>query len=119
MPDTNINEEHRRAFEALTSGRFDNFCLVSCSVDGEATAAISPRHGHERSGWALEIAFPELRWNPGRKPVQSFDRVSTRAYASVDLGLRMSQAHRHLPKVGLGARLVMARPSPCVLPRLH
>ena len=41
MPDTNITEEQRRAFEALTSGRFDNFCLVSCFVDGEATAAIA------------------------------------------------------------------------------
>ena len=41
MPATNITEEHRRAFEALTSGRFDNFCLVSCFVDGEATAAIA------------------------------------------------------------------------------
>jgi len=41
MPDTNITEDHRRAFEALTSGRFDNFCLVSCFVDGEATAAIA------------------------------------------------------------------------------
>ena len=41
MPDTNITEEHRRAFEALTSGRFDNFCLISCFVDGEATAAIA------------------------------------------------------------------------------
>ena len=41
MPATNITEDHRRAFEALTSGRFDNFCLVSCFVDGEPTAAIA------------------------------------------------------------------------------
>ncbi len=41
MSHTNITEEHRRAFEALTSGRFDNFCLVSCFVDGEATSAIA------------------------------------------------------------------------------
>ena len=41
MPDTNITEEHRRAFTALTSGRFHNFCLVSCFVDGEPTAAIA------------------------------------------------------------------------------
>ena len=41
MPDTNITEERRRAFTALTSGRFDNFCLVNCFVDGEATAAIA------------------------------------------------------------------------------
>ncbi len=41
MPDTHITEDHRRAFEAPASGRFDNFCLVSCFVDGEATAAIA------------------------------------------------------------------------------
>ncbi|MDE0032857.1 MAG: hypothetical protein OXU75_06975 [Deltaproteobacteria bacterium] len=41
MSHTNITEEHRRAFEALTSGRFDNSCPVSCFVDGEATAAIT------------------------------------------------------------------------------
>ena len=41
MPDTNITENHRYAIEALTSGRFDNFCLVSCFVHGEATAAIA------------------------------------------------------------------------------
>ncbi len=41
MPDTNITADHRRAFEALTSSRFQNFCLVSCFVDGEPTAAIA------------------------------------------------------------------------------
>ncbi len=41
MPDTNITPDHRRAFEALTSGRFQNFCLVSCFIDGEPTAAIA------------------------------------------------------------------------------
>ena len=41
MPDTNITPDHRRAFEALTSGRFQNFCLVSCFVNGEPTAAIA------------------------------------------------------------------------------
>ena len=41
MPATNITADHRRAFEALTSGQFQNFCLVSCFVDGEPTAAIA------------------------------------------------------------------------------
>ena len=41
MPATNITADHRRAFEALTSGRFRNLCLVSCFVDGEPTAAIA------------------------------------------------------------------------------
>jgi hypothetical protein len=37
---TNITAEHRAVFEALTSGRFDNFALFSCFVEGEPAAAI-------------------------------------------------------------------------------
>jgi hypothetical protein len=37
---TNITAEHRAAFEALTSGTFDNFALFSCFVNGEPAAAI-------------------------------------------------------------------------------
>ena len=37
---TNITAEHRAAFEALTSGHFENFALFSCFVDGEPAAAI-------------------------------------------------------------------------------
>ena len=37
---TNITAEHRAAFEALTSGRFNNFALFSCFVNGEPAAAI-------------------------------------------------------------------------------
>ena len=40
MTDTNITEEHRRAFNALTSGRYGNFSLFSCEVDGQPAAAI-------------------------------------------------------------------------------
>ena len=39
---TNITEEHRRAFEALTDSGAGNFCLLSCFVSGEPpTAAIA------------------------------------------------------------------------------
>ncbi|MCY3670917.1 MAG: hypothetical protein OXH14_07525, partial [Alphaproteobacteria bacterium] len=38
---TNITEEHRRAPDALKSGRYDNFCLFSCYVDREPAAAIA------------------------------------------------------------------------------
>ena len=38
---TNITHEHRRAFEALTSGRYENFALVSCFCAGEPAAAIA------------------------------------------------------------------------------
>ena len=38
---TNITEDHRRAFEALTGGEPGNFCLFSCFVSGEPAAAIA------------------------------------------------------------------------------
>ena len=38
---TNITEEHKRLFEALTSGEYDNFALVHTTFDGEPTAAIA------------------------------------------------------------------------------
>ena len=38
---TNITEDHRRAFEALTSGEAGNFCLFSCFVSGRPAAAIA------------------------------------------------------------------------------
>ena len=47
---TNITEEHRRAFDALKSGRKDNFCLFSCYGDGELAAAIAAVSVHEPDG---------------------------------------------------------------------
>ena len=38
---TNISEEHRRAFDALTAGKDGNFVLCSCFVSGEPAAAIA------------------------------------------------------------------------------
>lgn len=37
---TNITSDHRKAFEALASGDFDNFALFSCFVNGEPGSAI-------------------------------------------------------------------------------
>lgn len=37
---TNITDEHRHAFQALTSGGYDNFALFSCRIDGAPGAAI-------------------------------------------------------------------------------
>lgn len=37
---TNITQAHRDAFEALTSGRYENFALFSCQVGGEPASAI-------------------------------------------------------------------------------
>ena len=38
---TNITEDHRRAFEALTTGKAENFCLFSCFLSGRPAAAIA------------------------------------------------------------------------------
>ena len=37
---TNITLQHQDAFDALTSGRFGNFALFSCFVDGRPACAI-------------------------------------------------------------------------------
>ena len=41
MADTNISEEHRRAFEALTSGSYENLALFSCFVNNKPASAIA------------------------------------------------------------------------------
>lgn len=41
MSTTHITAEHRRAFEALTSGVYPNFCLYSCEANGHPAAAIA------------------------------------------------------------------------------
>ena len=38
---TNITADHCAAFDALTSGDYANFALVSCFVNGEPAAAIA------------------------------------------------------------------------------
>ena len=40
MRATNITEEHPSAFEALTSGHYDNFALFSCLLNGQRASAI-------------------------------------------------------------------------------
>ena len=44
MTDTNIADEHRRAFNALTSGQCENFCLFSCTANGirQPLSTLSP-----------------------------------------------------------------------------
>lgn len=41
---TNITQQHRHAFEALSSGEYENFALFSCFLDGEPAAAIVSVH---------------------------------------------------------------------------
>ena len=38
---TSITAGHRRAFQALTSGDYDNSALFSCFIDGSPGAAIT------------------------------------------------------------------------------
>jgi hypothetical protein len=40
MAETNITQEHRQVFNALTSGEYNNFALFSCFVNGEPASAI-------------------------------------------------------------------------------
>ena len=40
MAETNITEQHRRAFEAPTNGSYENLCLFSCFVNNEPASAI-------------------------------------------------------------------------------
>jgi hypothetical protein len=38
---TNITKAHQHAFEAIASGAYANFALVSCFLNGEPAAAIA------------------------------------------------------------------------------
>ena len=41
---TSITHEHRRAFEALTSGHYENFAPVSCFCAGKPQRPSPPSH---------------------------------------------------------------------------
>ena len=58
---THITEQHRHAFEALTSGRYDNFALFSCFIDGSPGAAIAAVEPRPPAG---EGAQPEYAVQP-------------------------------------------------------
>lgn len=40
MTDTNITDQHLEVFAAITSGKYTNFALFSCFVNGEPASAI-------------------------------------------------------------------------------
>lgn len=40
MSKMNITKKHKKQFEALRDGRFNNFALFSCFIDGEPGCAI-------------------------------------------------------------------------------
>ena len=55
---TNITEDHRRAFEALTSGEARNFCLFCCFLSGQPTAAITACPPREEGGKPEYVISP-------------------------------------------------------------
>ena len=52
---TNIRPEHVSAFEALTSGRFENFALISCFLNGEPATAIVAIAPPKREGEDYQV----------------------------------------------------------------
>lgn len=73
---TNITEEHRSAFQALTSGDYGNFALFSVFVDGAPGAAIVTVNGspptREGGEPEFEIRPPFVSPTPGM-PVTDHD----------------------------------------------
>ena len=57
VPATNITEEHRTAFEALTSGDYDNFRLFICFLNGQPAAVIAAVTAHLPDGKDGETEF--------------------------------------------------------------
>ena len=57
MPDTNITPEVKAMFEALISGEYGNFALVSCFVNGEPTAAIATINESGEGGMDIQPLF--------------------------------------------------------------
>ena len=45
-----VTERHRRTFDTLKDGQYDNFCLFSCYVDGEPATAVAAVSVHEPDG---------------------------------------------------------------------
>lgn len=54
---TNIETPHREAFNALTSGKYSNFALFSCFVNGEAACAIVAITANGAGGFDVSPLF--------------------------------------------------------------
>ena len=73
MSTTHITEMHRERFQALTSGKYRNFALFSCFVNGEPAAAIATvnRDGEEFTVTPLFVSLTPgmaLSDHDGRAP---------------------------------------------------
>ena len=54
---TNITLEHREAFNALLSGQYANFALLSCFVNGKPAAAIVSLAPDDEDGYLITPMF--------------------------------------------------------------
>jgi len=76
---TNITDTHRDAFDALTSGRFDNFALFSCFANGEpAVAIVAVNHEGESSRSRRSSCRSRQEW---RSPITTISRRPERSPA--------------------------------------
>ena len=64
---TNITEDHRASFNALSSGEYNNFALFSCFVNGEPSSAIVAITEDENGGFIVKPLFVAV--TPGMKLV--------------------------------------------------
>ena len=62
---TNITDQHKRTFQALTSGKYSNFALVSCFVNDEPTAAIAAINTDSDGSFIIAPLFVAV--TPGMK----------------------------------------------------
>ena len=66
MPPTNITEEHRNAFESLTSCHDNNFALFSCRCNYQPAIAIvavtehQPDAKHDESEFHIKPLFVSI-----------------------------------------------------------
>jgi len=58
--DTNITEDIKEVFEALTSGNYNSFALFSCFVNGEPAAAIVNIRNRGEAGYTIHPVFVSI-----------------------------------------------------------
>jgi hypothetical protein len=63
MTPTNITPEIKEHFEALSSGKFNNFALFSCFVNGQPAAAIVAVTDEDDANYRITPLFVSLTPN--------------------------------------------------------
>ena len=73
MADTNISQEHRNSFNALTSGDYANFALFSCFVNGEPASAIVSVNKQGEDEYQITPLFVSV--TPGMKLIDHDGKI--------------------------------------------